>query len=227
MAEGEPGCRSFGVGTELGGGPDGQGLLQSGEYAERRGVRRLVYLGAYHVGRGQLHADLFHAAFERSVAVCPAIPALEGGGKRDLRDVEEGRDRRAYLGGVAVGGVLTEEQQVETAYLPNRLRERIGRSQSVRAAEGPVGEQIAVVTAEGHGFLQNVRSLRRPHGDGRDRPAVCGLELHRRLDGVEIQRIYDARDAVAAKIAGPGVQPDVAGVRYLFYKNQNSHFPLA
>ena len=101
--------------------------------------------------------------------------------------------------------MAAEDEQVKAAYLLRGLGEDVGGGQRVRAAEGAVGKQIALVAAERHGLFQHVRRLGRAHGDGGYRSAVRCLQLHRRLYGVQIQRIYHARNAVAAEIAGPGV----------------------
>ena len=91
---------------------------------------------------------MLHGVFQHTVAHDPAILNGETGGKRDLRQAKESRSRGAGLRGVAVNGVLAEQQQVIVAYLLRRLCKRVRGRKSVSAAERAVRQQVRLIAPE-------------------------------------------------------------------------------
>ena len=99
----------------------------------------------------------------------------------------DGADRVA----LAVVGLLAEQDQVGRLGLEH-LGQRVAGAVDVGAGERVVGQLDGAVGAERHGLAQRALGRGRAHGDGDDlvdldRPAL--LELHRRLDGVRVERV--------------------------------------
>ena len=145
---------------------------------------------------------MLHGVFQHTVAHDPAILNGETGGKRDLRQAKESRSRGAGLRGVAVNGVLAEQQQVIVAYLLRRLCKRVRGRKSVSAAERAVRQQVRLIAAECERLFQHVLSLGRTHGDRSDSTAKFFLQLQCALYGICVKGVEDALYTLALEVTG-------------------------
>ena len=145
---------------------------------------------------------------------------LRDGG--DERQAQKARRDRPRLGGLGVGRAVAEDEQVRSAQLFRGHGQGVARGKGVRPAEGVVAQQHHVVAAHEERAVQDLRSLRRTHGDGRYLAAVLVPQAQARLDGVLVHGVYDALDALAQEVAVL-VQPHLVGVGDLLYKNYDVH----
>ena len=164
-----------------------------------------------------MHAA-FGAALQDDLALV-GIAAFDLRNIGQLKNVKPLGDAWPHLRGVAVDGLLAGEYNVLIAIdlfdLADRLRQRVGRRQSVRAGERTVGQQYRAVGADGEGFAQRFRRHWWPHRQNCHFSAKLVANLQRLFQREEVIRVDDGRHALAHDRVGHRMNPDLRAVGHL------------
>ena len=133
-----------------------------------------------------------------------------------------------HLGGVAVDGLLAAENGVELAlqllHLLHGVVQNVAGGQGVGAAEGPAGHQVRLVGGNGQALLQSGGGLRGSHGQHHDLGVgVLVLDPGGSLQGIAVEGVDNAGNAVTDEGVLHRVDLDLCGVRHLLDTDENVH----
>ena len=130
---------------------------------------------------------------------------------------------RAHLGGVAVDGLASGDDEV-IVELAEGGGNGVGSGESVGAAELAVAEPDGAVHPHGVSLAEDSFGLRRSHGDDRHVGAVFIFETQGELQASLVVGIHDGGHAVANERSFYGVKLDFSGVRHLLDTYYYIHF---
>ena len=213
-----------GSGRALGGGEFGRsfGLLVLDDAG---GVLRTGLIGVDHGQQGgqrgfEDFVAAFDGAFRADLAVAELLHFLNVG---DLRDAELFGDLRTDLGGVAVDGLTSAQNEVEIADLLRQAAQREASRQRIGSAERAVGQKHGLVGAAEQGVAENAGGGGEPHRRDDDFRAVTVLQLEGQLKGVQVFGIENSgkRLTVDGSVGLHGVARDILRVRDLLHKNED------
>src|SRR5437763_137799 len=197
-------------------------LLRAHDRLERRVARLVDRIADGDDGR-QLDLDGVVAVLRLALTAQLALLHLEVDdlGERGSLEVvgHDGADRVA----LAVVGLLPEQDEVRRLLL-QRLGQGVAGGRDVGTGERLVGEVHGAVGAERHGLVEGAQRTLGAHRDRHDLldgDVAALLDLHRRLDGVRVERVQVLLPAaVHAPRRGIDALLD-GGVRNLFDQDAN------
>ena len=135
---------------------------------------------------------------------------------------------RAYLGGIAVDGLASADDDVIVAYLLDGCGKGIRSGKRIGTCKGAVGQQIAVVGTTVKSFTNNFGCTSRSHGqDGNGGARMFIFQSESLLKSVQVFGVEDGREcrAVDGSVGFHGIFPNIACVGNLFcqYNNFQTH----
>ena len=173
---------------------------------------------------GQGHGQVHNLVVQPGGYVQGVVPAVVNG--QHIGDVGQAqifRHLRAHLGGVAVGGLLAAEDQVEFSALADALGDGVGRSQDVGTGKFPVRQHGTLFGTHAHRFLNDGLSLGRAHGQGFHTAAEPLGQFQSGFDGVQVIGVDLAGNTASFQHAGDRIHFHIVGTGHLLDTDKDFH----